>query len=144
MTPVPRFTALRGQRVRVLERLRIHCESMRVLLSAYKTCQTSCNNNNNNNNNDNNNNSLSDNVNKARLLAVTAPHSGDWLHALPLSNCGLRLESMTVPYTSRSGFDWAPTSVSRISVHVEHRSMPEVYTVSRVKGAPADQLDITG
>ena len=36
MTPVPRFTALRGQRVRVLERLRIHCESMRVLLSAIK------------------------------------------------------------------------------------------------------------
>ena len=29
-------------------------------------------------------NSLSDNVDKARLLAVTAPLSGDWLYALPL------------------------------------------------------------
>jgi len=39
---------------------------------------------------------LSDNVNKARLLAVTAPHSGDWLHALPLSNCGLRLDDSAI------------------------------------------------
>ena len=41
-------------------------------------------------------NSLSDNVDKARLLAVMAPHSGDWLHALPLSSCGLRLDDSAV------------------------------------------------
>jgi len=41
-------------------------------------------------------NSVSDNVNKARLLVVMAPHSGDWLHALPLSNCGLRLDDSAV------------------------------------------------
>lgn len=29
---------------------------------------------------------------KARLLAAAAPHSGDWLHALPISSCGLRLD----------------------------------------------------
>jgi len=40
--------------------------------------------------------SLSDNVDKAQLLAVTALPSGDWLHALPLSNCGLRLDDSAV------------------------------------------------
>ena len=30
---------------------------------------------------------------KARFLAVSAPHSGDWLLALPLASCGLRLDN---------------------------------------------------
>ena len=29
---------------------------------------------------------------KARLLAVAASHSGNWLHTLPISACGLQLE----------------------------------------------------
>ena len=87
-------------------------------------------------------NSVSDNVNKARLLVVMAPHSGDWLHALPLSNCGLRLNDSAVHIAV--GLRLGATSVSRISVHVEHRSMPEVNTVSRVKGTPVDQHHITG
>ena len=33
--------------------------------------------------------SLSDTTDKARLHAVSSPHSSDWLHALPLSGCGL-------------------------------------------------------
>ena len=33
---------------------------------------------------------LPDRHNQARLLALSAPHSGDWLHALPISSCGLR------------------------------------------------------
>ena len=33
---------------------------------------------------------------RARLLAASAPHSGDWLHALPLSACGLHLDSEAV------------------------------------------------
>ena len=37
-----------------------------------------------------------DDYNKARLLAVTAPHSGDWLLALPISSCGLRLDDEAV------------------------------------------------
>jgi len=41
-------------------------------------------------------NSLSDTMDKARLLAVTSPHSGNWLHALLLSNCGLRLDDNAV------------------------------------------------
>lgn len=28
---------------------------------------------------------------RARLLAASAPHSGDWLHALPLAACGLHM-----------------------------------------------------
>jgi len=33
---------------------------------------------------------------KARLLAAAAPHSGDWLHALPISACGLHLEDNAI------------------------------------------------
>ena len=33
---------------------------------------------------------------KARLLASASPHSGDWLHALPISSCGLRLDNEAV------------------------------------------------
>ena len=40
--------------------------------------------------------SFSDEVNRARLLSVSAPHSGDWLHALPISSCGLRLDDEAV------------------------------------------------
>ena len=29
-------------------------------------------------------------------MAVSAPHAGDWLHALPISNCGLRLDDETL------------------------------------------------
>jgi hypothetical protein len=33
---------------------------------------------------------------KARLISATAAHSGDWLHALPLSSCGLRLDNEAI------------------------------------------------
>ena len=39
---------------------------------------------------------FTDNFNRARLLAASAPHSGDWLHALPLSACDLRLDNEAV------------------------------------------------
>ena len=32
-------------------------------------------------------------LDRARILAVSAPHSGDWLHAIPSANCGLFLEN---------------------------------------------------
>lgn len=38
----------------------------------------------------------SDDTSKARLLAASAPHSGDWLHAIPISNCGLRLDDEAI------------------------------------------------
>ena len=33
---------------------------------------------------------------KSRLAAVSAPHSGDWLHALPISAFGLKLEDEAI------------------------------------------------
>ena len=33
---------------------------------------------------------------RARVLAVSAPHAGDWLYALPISNCGLRLDDEAI------------------------------------------------
>ena len=41
-------------------------------------------------------NSASDVFQKARLAAVSASHSGDWLHARPISSCGLRLEDEAI------------------------------------------------
>jgi hypothetical protein len=37
-----------------------------------------------------------DEYNKARLNAVSAPHSGDWLHARPITSCGLRLDDEAI------------------------------------------------
>ena len=37
-----------------------------------------------------------DNYDRARLLAAASEHSGDWLHALPISSCGLRLDDEAV------------------------------------------------
>ena len=38
----------------------------------------------------------SNSLDKARFLAVSAPHSSDWLNALPISSCGLRLDDEAV------------------------------------------------
>ena len=35
-------------------------------------------------------------VSRARLLAVSAPESGAWLHALPVSSLGLRMDDNTI------------------------------------------------
>ena len=40
--------------------------------------------------------SQTDDYHRARLIAVSAAHSGDWLHALPISACGLRLEDNAI------------------------------------------------
>ena len=39
---------------------------------------------------------VKDDLDFARLSAVSAPHSGDWLHALPISSCGLRLDDEAI------------------------------------------------
>jgi hypothetical protein len=33
---------------------------------------------------------------KARLIAAAAPHSGDWLHTLPIASCGLHLDNDSI------------------------------------------------
>ena len=37
-----------------------------------------------------------DSYTRARLLATSAPHSGDWLLAVPISSCGLRLDDEAI------------------------------------------------
>src|ERR1700759_4354185 len=40
--------------------------------------------------------SAADQHHRARLLAVTAADAGDWLFALPISGCGLRLDDESI------------------------------------------------
>ena len=40
--------------------------------------------------------SFADATQKARYLASVSPHSGDWLLALPITSCGLRLDDEAV------------------------------------------------
>ena len=48
---------------------------------------------------------IPDSCHKARFLAAAAPHSGDWLLALPVTSCGLRLteEAVRVAVALRLG-----------------------------------------
>ena len=41
-------------------------------------------------------NKYSDPLHRARLLAANSEHSGDWLHALPIAACGLRLDDNAI------------------------------------------------
>lgn len=41
-------------------------------------------------------NCYSDTNHKARLLAAAAPHSGDWLHTVPIAACGLHLDNDSI------------------------------------------------
>jgi len=79
--------------------------------------------------------SHSDPQQRARLLAAASPHSSDWLLALPITACGLRL-SMMKP----SVWLWFSVSdaacVYHILVDVHHRWMPRdfmAWSASRPK-----------
>ena len=41
-------------------------------------------------------NCYTDTNHKARLLAAAAPHSGDWLHTMPIASCGLHMDNDSV------------------------------------------------
>ena len=82
-------------------------------------------------------NSLSNATDKARLLSVTSPHSSDWLHALPLSGCGLRLA------TSLLDFDREQTYASLTSALAERLLTQEDCMVYRAEGATVAPQGIT-
>ena len=68
-------------------------------------------------------------LDRTRLTAVSAQHSGDWLHARPITLCGLRLDDETVRMVvGRRGTDLCHPTVA----HVVLLLMPKVYTVSLV------------
>ena len=51
-----------------------------------------------------------DDVGKACFLAAQAPHSGDWINAMPVSSCGLRMddEAIRVAIGLRLGMNLCP------------------------------------
>jgi len=62
---------------------------------------------------------LTSTVDQARLLAVTSPHSGDWLHALPFSGCGLRLDDKAIHIGARSQYASATSAPCGTSVYAK-------------------------
>lgn len=70
-------------------------------------------------------NALTDMEQKARLLAVSAPHSGDWLVALPLTSCGLRLddEAVRVAVSLRLGVSLGAPHTCRCGAAVDARGL---------------------
>ena len=72
--------------------------------------------------------SLPDRHHQARFLAVLAPHSGDWLHALPISSYGLGLDREL-----RWVYVLEPDFVSLISAHAAPGSTRKARTVSKCR-----------
>ena len=86
-------------------------------------------------------NSLSNATDRARLLSVTSPHSSDWLHALPLSGCGRRLDDRAIHITV--GLDWEQTYASLTSAFVERLLTQEDCMVCLVEWEMVDPQGIT-
>jgi hypothetical protein len=66
-----------------------------------------------------------DPMDRARLLAAAAPHSGDWLHALPITACGLRLsnEAVRVAVGLRLGTELCQVHQCTCGVNVDKRGL---------------------
>ena len=75
-------------------------------------------------------------LDRARILAVSAPHSGDWLHATPSANCGLFLENeeLRVAVCVRIG----ATICVLTTVHVARKSMRRAYMAFLARRAPGN------
>ena len=58
---------------------------------------------------------------RARFLAATAPHSGDWLLALPIVQCGLRMdnEAVRVAVSLRLGLNLGAAHTCRCGTQVD-------------------------
>jgi hypothetical protein len=66
-------------------------------------------------------NLVTDDYHRARLKAVAAPHASDWLFALPITSCGLRLEdeALRVAVGLRLGFNICEPHECRCGVQVK-------------------------
>jgi hypothetical protein len=71
---------------------------------------------------------------KARLLAAAAPHSGDWLHTLPIASCGLHLDNDS--FRIAVGKTWQRSMAnSHLSVR-RHRRRARIATRVVFRGMP--------
>ena len=86
---------------------------------------------------------VSDATDKARLLSVTSPHSSDWLHALPLPGCGLRLDDRAIHIAVGLRLGANIMYVSLISVLAERPLTQEDCTVCHAEGATVALRGIT-
>ena len=68
----------------------------------------------------------SSDTDKARLLAASSPHTGDWLHAPLIASVGLRLSDETVRVTVHWHIDWGTRPVNHTLVCVVKQSVHEV------------------
>ena len=64
-----------------------------------------------------------DDYGKARLLAASSKHSADWLHAIPITSCGLRLEddAVRIAVGLRLGTDICQPHTCQCGVSVDFR-----------------------
>jgi len=69
--------------------------------------------------------SASTSVDKARLLAIAHKHSSDWLHALPITACGLRLsdEAIRVAVGLRLGLELCQVHTCPCGATVDTRGL---------------------
>ena len=66
-------------------------------------------------------------IDKARLKAAVAHHSGDWLNAIPISSVGLRLSDDAIRVLWDTVLARPPAILTHASVEV--KSTPGVYMV---------------
>jgi len=71
----------------------------------------------------------------ARYLASMAPHSGDWLLALPIANCGLKLEDEAVRVAV--GMRLGLACMSPTNVDLDQMWMPNAAIAMVCKKAPS-------
>ena len=69
--------------------------------------------------------SLVNSYQRASFLAASAPHSGDWLFALPISSCGLKLddEAVRIAVGLRLGLNLCVPHVCRCGAQVDARGL---------------------
>ena len=81
-------------------------------------------------------------VGRARLIAAAAPHSGDFLHAIPCSAVGIRY-LMTPPFVSPFHCVSGPPCVHRTRASAVPKSTASVFTALPVANPPVVICDIT-